>query len=67
MNSYRSQQGLTLIEVAVAVAIMAVIFVLSQQTVSVSTDSFDTSERNAKRIEQIDRVWYFLKQDLKTF
>ncbi len=67
MNSQKRQKGLTLVEVAVAVAIMAVIYVLSNQAISVATGAFEVSERAGKRIEKIDRAWFFIKQDLRNF
>ena len=44
---------------------MAVLFVLAQQSISTSTDAYDVSQKNLKQMEQIDRVWYFIKDDLK--
>ena len=65
MTSIKSQKGLTLIEVAVAIAIMAIIFVLSQQAISVASASFEISEKHNKRLEQIDRAWFYIRQDLQ--
>ena len=62
-----NQKGLTLVEVAVAVAIMAVIYTLSNQAISVATSAFEVSERAGKRIEKIDRAWFFIKQDLRHY
>ena len=59
------QQGLTLIEVSVAIAIMAIVYVLSQQAISIASASYEVSEKHSERIESIDQAWFLIKQDLR--
>ena len=61
----RGQQGLTLIEVAVAVAIMAIVATLSYQSLNVATSAGENSEAHIRRLEKIDRTWLLLETDLR--
>ena len=65
LGSSKYQSGMTLLEVAVAVAIMAIIYVLSNQAISVASDAYQTSEKHGQRLESIDRAWFLIKEDLK--
>ena len=64
MNSL-AQKGLTLIEMMVAIAIMAIIFVLTNQSLDSAIRAVDVTQSANKRLEQIDRFWFLLKQDLE--
>lgn len=58
-------QGLTLIEVMVAVSILAVIATISYQTLSVTIASKEVVEAKLKELARIDRAWLLLETDLK--
>ncbi|WNO08974.1 type II secretion system minor pseudopilin GspJ [Teredinibacter sp. KSP-S5-2] len=58
------QLGMTLIEVIVAVSIMAVIAVTSFQTLTVAIDASELSRNSMKRLGRIDRTWLLLEKDL---
>ena len=60
----RAQRGLTLLEVLVATAILAMVFVLSQQTFDAASKAFERTSDQTQRLEQIDKAWFLLKQDL---
>ena len=62
-----NQRGLTLVEVAVAIAILAVIYAISSQSMSISMASSEVGERNAKRLDDIEQAWFYLHQDLRNF
>ncbi len=63
-SNVKKQSGLTLLEVMVAVAIMAVIAVLSYQTLSVSLDSSDIVEEHLQEMRRLDRAWALIENDL---
>ncbi|VUD53575.1 Type II secretion system protein J [Thalassocella blandensis] len=61
----RRVQGLTLIEVMVAVSILAVIATISYQTLSITIASKDVVEAKLKEMARVDRAWLLLETDLK--
>lgn len=64
-RSMSSQQGLTLIEVAVAISIMALIAVISYQALDVTANSREVIDKKVKEIERLDRVWMLIEGDVR--
>lgn len=64
-KSFRFQQGLTLLEVMVAVSILAVIAVLSYQALDVATDSSEISQERLAELKLLDRTWILMENDLR--
>ncbi|MFT5082170.1 MAG: general secretion pathway protein J [Lentisphaeria bacterium] len=60
-----AQRGLTLVEVLVAIVIMAIIASISYQSLSVTVDSKDVVEKKLKEISRIDRMWLLMEADLR--
>lgn len=56
--------GFTLIEVVIAVTIMAIIGVISYQSLDVSERSQRVLKENMKELARLDRVWLRLENDL---
>lgn len=65
IRSPRVQAGLTLLEVIVAVSIMAVIAVVSYQSLDVVTESSSASQERLERLKRIDRTWIVIENDLR--
>ncbi len=64
-GSAKKVKGFTLIEVMVAIGIIAVIATVSFETLSIAIDAGDASEVSIKRIGRIDRAWILIENDLK--
>ena len=64
-SSLRKQLGLTLLEVMVAVSILAVIAVLSYQALDVATDSSEISQEKLAELRRLDRIWILMENDLR--
>ena len=64
-SNRQKQKGLTLIEVMVAVAILATIATISYQTLDVAIASKDVVEAKMKELARVDRAWMLLEADLK--
>lgn len=61
----KRQGGLTLLEVMVAVSILAVISVMSYQALSVVSDSSERSQEKLNELKRLDRAWILLENDLR--
>lgn len=59
------QQGMTLIEVLIAITIMAVIAAISYQSLTATIGSKEAVEDNIAKVARIDRAWLLLEQDLR--
>ncbi|PCJ98230.1 MAG: type II secretion system protein GspJ, partial [Alteromonadaceae bacterium] len=64
-HSTRNQQGLTLVEVIIAISIMALIAVISYEALDVTSASREVIERKVKEIERLDRVWMLIEGDMR--
>lgn len=62
---YACAKGLTLIEVLIATAIMAVIGAISYQSLSASILSKEVVEDNLLKLNRVDRIWMLLETDLR--
>lgn len=62
---FASARGLTLIEVLIATAIMAVIGAISYQALSASITSKEVVEDNLAKLTRVDRIWMLLETDLR--
>ncbi|WP_049723153.1 type II secretion system minor pseudopilin GspJ [Gilvimarinus polysaccharolyticus] len=65
MNKPSRQKGFTLVEVVVVVAITAVIMTFSFQSFSVASRSATASADVMARVNELDRTWQVLGQDLR--
>jgi len=61
----KKQSGLTLLEVLVAVGILAVISTVSFQVISVVTLSSEASQESLKRLKRLDRTWIVIENDVR--
>lgn len=61
----RTQGGFTLIEVVIALAITAVIMTFSYLSFSTASRSTEASAEVMARVNQLDRTWQVLEQDLR--
>ena len=61
----KRQSGLTLLEVLVAVGILAVISTVSFQVISVVTLSSEASQESLKRLKRLDRTWIVIENDVR--
>lgn len=59
------EYGITLIELLVAMAILAWITVVAQVVIQTAGRSGDISERRSQALKDIDRVWILLETDLR--
>lgn len=59
------QRGLTLVEVLIAAVIMAVIGVISFQSINATVNSKESVEENLARLARLDRTWLLLETDLR--
>lgn len=59
------EQGFTLIEVVIALALSVVIAGFTYTSLSTATNSVETGEALVKRINTLDRTWQILGQDLR--
>lgn len=58
-------KGFTLVEVMIAISITAIIATLAYQSLSSASISSERTEQAMARIEQIDRAWILLENDLR--
>lgn len=61
----RNQTGMTLIEVLIAITIMAVIAAISYQALTATIGSKEAVEDNIAKVTRIDRAWLLLEADLR--
>lgn len=61
----QAQAGFTLIEVVIALAITAVIMTFTYQSFSTASRSAEASAQTLARINELDRTWQILNQDLR--
>lgn len=61
----RGVQGLTLIEVLIAVFILALVAVISFQSLDATIRSKEAVEDNLAKLARIDRAWLLIEADLK--
>jgi general secretion pathway protein J len=59
------QRGFTLIEVLVAITIMAIIATLTGQALHTATTSSDATNDAVKRLSSVDRTWTLIEADLR--
>ncbi len=59
------QKGMTLIEVLIAITIMAVIAAISYQSLTATIGSKEAVEDNIAKVARIDRAWLLLEADLR--
>lgn len=62
---FHAQQGLTLIEVLIAAFIMAVIGIISFQSLNSTVNSKEVVEENLDKLARLDRTWLLLETDLR--
>ncbi|MFO1370373.1 MAG: type II secretion system minor pseudopilin GspJ [Marinagarivorans sp.] len=60
-----SLRGFTLIEVLIAIVIMAIIATLTGQALHTATTSSDATNDAVKRLNSVDRTWTLLEADLR--
>ncbi|MFL0811073.1 MAG: type II secretion system minor pseudopilin GspJ [Agarilytica sp.] len=65
IKTKKYSQGLTLIEVMVAVIIMALIGVISYQALDTTVRSKDVVEEHLADLARVDRAWTLLEADLR--
>ncbi len=65
MRSKSRQAGLTLLEVMIAALIMGTIATLAFSSLDVSERSSEISQEKMQQIQQFDRVWIMLENDLR--
>lgn len=65
MNRRASQQGFTLLEIVVAVAITAVVITLSYQGFNSARRGVEGSRELLREVNALDRTWQILAQDLR--
>ncbi|SMF11924.1 type II secretion system protein J (GspJ) [Alteromonadaceae bacterium Bs31] len=63
--AWAPQRGITLLEVLIATVIMATIATLAFSSLDVSERSAEISEEKMLQIQQFDRVWMMLENDLR--
>lgn len=61
----QSQSGFTLLEVLIAGAILAIIGVLSYQSLDTAIRSSEVSTEQLESIRELDRVWVLLENDVR--
>ncbi len=59
------QRGITLIEVLIAVIIMAMIGTISYQSLDATISSKEVVEKHIKELAKIDRAWLLIEADLR--
>ena len=64
-NPPHAQRGLTLVEVMVAVAILAVIAVAAFESFDAASRGGEVSEEKLNEIERLDRAWLLIERDLR--
>lgn len=64
-KSMCKQQGMTLLELMVASALLAVILIMTQQSISTAQRSGEIVEARSQALRDLDRVWILLENDLR--
>ncbi len=62
---FNKQEGLTLIEVLIAVTILALIGTISYQSLDATIKSKEVVEEHLEELARIDRAWLLLEADLR--
>ena len=65
VNKCMRQRGFSLLEVLIALAIMAIMAVLAFQSLDVAERSSEVNQEKLAEIEQLDRIWVLLENDLR--
>ncbi|HEV8078021.1 MAG TPA: type II secretion system protein GspJ [Marinobacter sp.] len=65
MNNQPRQKGFTLLEVMIAMAIGAIVMVISYQAFNIANRSVETGRDVLTEINALDRTWQLLAQDLR--
>lgn len=65
MNRQLRERGFSLLEVLIALAIMAIIAVLAFQSLDIANRSSDANKEKLTQIERLDRVWVLMENDLR--
>lgn len=60
-----TMKGFTLIEVMIAILIMAIIAVMASQSFSVAISSSEATQEAIDRMAKVDRVWVLFETDLR--
>ncbi len=60
-----SQRGITLLELMIAAAMLAMIMVIAERAITAARGSAEVVERQAQRLRDIDRVWVLIENDLR--
>lgn len=63
MKKRQSQRGFTLLEIMIALTIFAVISTLAWQILDGAMRTSNATDRNASRLNQIQRAWSLLERD----
>jgi general secretion pathway protein J len=61
----RAMGGFTLMEVMVAIVIMAMIAVMTSQSFSTAMQSSEATQEAIERLAKVDRVWVLLENDIR--
>lgn len=64
-TSFSKMKGFTLIEVMIAILIMAMIAVMTSQSFSVAISSSEATQEAIDRMAKVDRVWVLFETDLR--
>jgi general secretion pathway protein J len=65
LPSLNKHRGFTLIEVLVAITIMAIIATLTGQALHTATSSSEATNDAVKRLSSVDRTWTLIESDLR--
>lgn len=65
LPSLRRRAGFTLIEVMIAILIMAMIAIMASQSFSVAISSSEATQEAIDRMAKVDRVWVLFETDLR--
>mgnify|MGYP001563673781 CR=1 FL=1 len=66
-NTARISRGFTLIEVLIAMAITALVAVLSYQSLSSVLNSVESLRDNGERVSELNRTWTVVSRDIRQF
>lgn len=65
LSSCKKSAGFTLIEVMIAIVIMAMIAVMTSQSFTAAITSSEATQEAIDRMAKVDRVWVLLEADLR--